>query len=129
MDHFTLVRLEHLNHYGYLFGGVMLKWVDEFAWLTASRDFPKCMLVTIAMNNIQFRHRVLNGSILRFQVERLKKGKTSVCYTVKVYAEESQTEKEKMVFRTQVTFVRVDDQGKKMILPEDQVKSSLRRTK
>lgn len=122
MDHYTLVRPEHLNHYGYLFGGVMLKWIDEFAWLTASRDFPKCMLVTIAMNNIQFRQRVINGSILRFHVERLKQGKTSVCYTVKVYAEESQTEKEKMVFRTQVTFVRVNDRGEKMTLPENAAK-------
>lgn len=31
MENFTLVRPEHLNHHGYLFGGVLLKWVDEYA--------------------------------------------------------------------------------------------------
>jgi len=28
MNNFTLVRPEHLNYHGYLFGGMILKWVD-----------------------------------------------------------------------------------------------------
>jgi acyl-CoA hydrolase len=117
MDNYTLVRPEHLNHHGVLFGGVMLKWVDEFAWLTASRDFSHCTLVTIAMDDIQFRQRVPSGSILRFRILPLKQGFTSVRYTVDVFSDEPGSDEEKKVFSTTVTFVRVDESGRKTPLP------------
>lgn len=118
MDNFTLVRPEHLNHYGYLFGGAMLKWVDECAWLVASRDFPGCSLVTMAMDDIVFRKRVLNGSILRFSILPRKQGTTSVTYSVEVFADAPGAAKEVNVFSTQVTYVRLDKKGNKYPLPE-----------
>ncbi len=117
MDLFALVRTEHLNHHGYLFGGAMLKWVDEFAWLTASRDFPGCTLVTMAMDGIVFKQRVVNGSILRFRVLPLRQGVSSVRYSVQVYADEPGGTREKSVFATEITFVRVDAAGRKCPLP------------
>lgn len=117
MNNFTIVRTEHLNHHGNLFGGAMLGWVDEFAWLVASRDFPDCTLVTIAMDNIAFRHRVSNGSILRFAIDHAGQGNTSVSYSVDVYANAPGTTAEQHVFSTQITFVRVDPQGGKLALP------------
>ena len=68
MDNYTIVRKEHLNHYGYLFGGMLLCWVDEFAWIFASLDFPGCPLVTVGMDQVVFKERVVNGSILRFNI-------------------------------------------------------------
>ena len=40
MEHRKLVLPEFLNNQGYLFGGNLLKWVDESAYITASLDFP-----------------------------------------------------------------------------------------
>ena len=117
MDSFALVRSEHLNHHGYLFGGCMLKWVDEYAWLAASREYHGCTLVTVAMDKIAFREPVVNGSILRFDVARQRQGTTSVTYAVNVYADAPGAESEKHVFATQVTFVRIDDRGRKQPLP------------
>jgi acyl-CoA hydrolase len=117
MDHFTIIRPEHLNHHGFLFGGILLKWVDEFAWITASLDYPHCTLVTIAMDDIQFKERVLNGSILRFDIRPLMQGNTSVRYAVEVHADEPGADVEKKVFTTTVTFVRVDGDGRKTPLP------------
>jgi len=117
MDTFALVRPEHLNHHGFLFGGAMLKWVDEFAWLVASREFPGCTFVTVGMEEIVFRHRVLNGSILRFHIHALHQGRTSVSYAVEVFADAPGATAEKVVFSTRVTFVRVDAQGRKVPLP------------
>ena len=37
MDNYTIVRKEHLNSYGYLFGGTLLRCVDEFAWIWNTR--------------------------------------------------------------------------------------------
>lgn len=123
MNSYTIVRPEHLNHHGYLFGGAMLKWVDEFAWIAASLDFPGCTLVTVAMNDIVFKQRVINGTILRFHVHFLEQGHTSVRYTVDVFADEPGAIEERWVFATQVTFVRVDEAGHKCALPPRQLAS------
>ena len=117
MDLYAIVRPEHLNHFGYLFGGALLKWVDEFAWIAASNDFPTCHLVTIGFSEVKFKQRVLNGSVLRFSVNKMRKGRSSATYAVDVFARESEAEHETAVFQTSVTFVRVDENGCKMALP------------
>ncbi len=113
MDTYTLVRTEHLNHNGKLFGGQLLKWVDEFAWLAAARDFCGSILVTRAMDNSEFRHTVPNGSILRFRVEQVRLGTTSVLYSVDVYADMPGSRDEELIFSNRVTFVGVDENGVK----------------
>lgn len=117
MNNFTLVRPEHLNHHGYLFGGNLLKWVDEFAWLVASRDFTGCTLVTVGMDEIAFRKRVVSGSILRFAIEPLRVGGTSVRYQVQVFADAPGAAVEEEVFSTTITFVNLDERGNKCSLP------------
>ncbi|SHI93417.1 Acyl-CoA hydrolase [Malonomonas rubra DSM 5091] len=118
MDTFTLVRTEHLNHHGYLFGGAMLKWVDENAWVAATRDFPGCKFVTISMDACHFKSPVENGAILRFTIDKVDQGKTSVSYLVNVFADEPGATCEKEVFSTTVKFVRLDETGEACALPE-----------
>ena len=117
MDTFAIVRPEHLNHYGRLFGGAILKWVDEYAWLTASLDYPHCSLVTVAMDRVVFPRSTVCGAILRFCIHRQRQGTTSVTYSVDVYADAPGSGAESHIFSTRVTFVRVDEQGVKSPLP------------
>jgi len=112
MDNFTLVRPEHLNHHGYLFGGVMLKWVDENAWMAATREYPGCNLVTVGMDACRFKHRVENGSILRFHTEKVKQGRTSATYSVVVFADAPGASRESEVFSISVTFVHLNEEGR-----------------
>ena len=125
MDNFTLVRPEHLNHHGYLFGGMMLKWVDENAWMAATRDYPGCKFVTISMDACRFKQPVENGAILRYHMEETEHGKTSLTYQVTVLADEPGANSEKEVFSTQVTFVRLDENGTPCDLPAKTNKSIL----
>jgi len=117
MENYTLVRPEHLNHHGFLFGGQLLLWVDEYAWMAAAREFPGCLLVTIGMEHIQFKQPVVKGSILHFRITHLKTGTTSVTYAVDVCADAPGSSTEEPVFATEVTFVRVDEKGHKLPLP------------
>ena len=126
MDNYTIVRKEHLNHHGYLFGGTLLSWVDEFAWIFASLDFPDCSLVTVGMDRVTFRERVENGSILRFSILPARRGTTSVTYAVVVYADAPGATDEKEVFSTNVSFVRIDAAGNKYPLPNTPVLRSQR---
>ena len=118
MNTFAIVRPEHLNHHGYLFGGQLLKWVDENAWLIAARDFPGNRLVTRAMDKIDFRKRVINGSILRFSILPHHQGNSSIVYSVEVFSDEPGAKDEKHVFSTKVVFACVDEKGKKLQLPK-----------
>jgi acyl-CoA hydrolase len=113
MDTYTLVRTEHLNHHNKLFGGQLLKWVDEFAWLAAAREFCGSVLVTRAMENSEFKHSVPNGSILRFEINQQHLGTTSVVYSVDVYADLPGSPDEVHIFSNRVTFVAVDEHGEK----------------
>lgn len=117
MENHKLVLPEHLNHYGYLFGGNLLKWVDEISWIAASLDHPGCKFVTIAMDNVVFRRGVREGSILRFVVEPCQRGNTSVQYLAEVFCNDLDSPREALVFSTHVSFVCLNDQGEKIPLP------------
>ena len=112
MENHRLVLPEHLNHYGFLFGGYLLKWVDEFAWMAATLDYPECHFVTVGMNEVSFHHSVQKGSILRFETAQTRRGETSVTYRVQVFCESRE------IFSTEVTQVRVDQNGAKQSLPK-----------
>lgn len=118
MRSYKLVMPEHLNHYGFLFGGNLLKWVDEVSWMAASSDFPGCHFVTIAMDRVEFRKSIRSGATLAIDAARSKRGATSVSYAVEVFRKRLETGSEEKVFTTTVTFVRVDEQGNKLALPE-----------
>ena len=113
MDNYNFVRPEHLNHHGSLFGGQLLLWVDEFAWMAAAKDFPGYSFVTRAMDKIEFKNPVRSGSILRFHAEVSSKGTSSVTYLVQVYEDAKICGKEILTFSTSVTFVSIDDNGNK----------------
>ena len=112
MNHRKLVLPEHLNSQGSLFGGYLLKWLDEFAYITARLEFPGRRFVTIAMNNVEFRHPIHSGQILRFQVTRGRLGTTSVEYEVEVF-DEGRRDDGLVLFATQITFVNLDEEGRK----------------
>jgi len=117
MRNHQLVRPEHLNHFGFLFGGYMLQWVDEVSWIAATSDYPGCRFVTIAMDRVEFRKSVKEGTVLMFDVEKAGVGRTSVQYRVRVFRKRIETGQEEEVFATTVTFVRVDEEGRKRALP------------
>jgi acyl-CoA hydrolase len=113
MDHRKLVQPEHMNDQGSLFGGYMLKWVDEFAYITACIHYPKNRFVTIGLDNVEFRHPIPLGEILRFAVTEVRKGNTSVEYQVAVYGEKEASSNQVTLFETKITFVNLDDSNTK----------------
>ena len=110
MQTHRLVLPGDLNQYGYLFGGRLLAWIDEASWIAASLDYPHCQFVTVAMATVEFHHSVRDGTILRISCERLREGNTSVTYEVTVIDEKAGPHP---IFSTRVTFVSVDDAGRK----------------
>lgn len=110
METHRLVLPGDLNHYGFLFGGRLLAWVDEASWIAASLDYPHCQFVTVAMDTVEFHHSVREGTILRISCVRQREGNTSTTYAVTVIDERMG---KIPIFSTNVTFVSVDDAGQK----------------
>ena len=117
MENYKLVHPEHLNQYGFLFGGYLLQWVDETAWIAASLDYPGCSFVTIAMDKVEFKKSVKKGAILRIHTERIRSGTTSVQYEVNIFLGGGRTSIPEAIFSTKITFVCVDEHGRKKTLP------------
>jgi len=113
MNHRKLVLPEHMNDQGSLFGGYLLKWLDEFAYITASLDFPGNRFVTIALNDVEFKHPIRCGQILRFAVSRGRVGASSVEYLIEVFGEKLVDTSGKVLFATGITFVNVTEAGQK----------------
>ena len=118
MTSYKLVMPGDLNHYGFLFGGKMLMWVDEFAWMAVSGDYPGCNFVTVGMSEVTFHKSVHPKSVLRFDTNRMRVGRTSVTYHVEVSSRHIESSEETNVFTTDITFVRVDKDGSKLPIPE-----------
>ena len=118
MENFKLVLRGDLNQHGYLYGGNLLKWIDEYAWIAATLDYPESKFVTVALDEVTFKKSVKEGSILKFSINKYKIGNTSVQYFVEVFCNTQCHEKMELVFSTHITFVNVDENGFKKILPK-----------
>lgn len=114
MKHHQLVLPEFMNEQGALFGGNLLKWIDEFAYVTASLDLPGNCFVTVSLDNVVFRKPIKVGYILCFDVVRVRLGTTSVSYDIKVFNAKDQAQKDDLLFETHIVFVNINAEGKKV---------------
>jgi acyl-CoA hydrolase len=105
-----LVRPEHLNHHGFLFGGRLLEWLDEQAYIAAICSLkPEANLVTVAIDRVEFKFSVPEGSLLRFCSEVAHAGRTSLTVFTRVYRKKPPADEE--IFRAYVAFVCLDDKA------------------
>jgi acyl-CoA hydrolase len=111
MENHKLVMPENLNHFGFLFGGYMLKWVDEIAWIAATLEYPGYTFVTIGMDEVVFKTSVREGTILKFTTTKTRVGRTSVDF--QVHVTDGINTAADLIFSTTVTMVRVDEKGQK----------------
>ncbi|MFT6287560.1 MAG: acyl-CoA hydrolase [Alcanivorax sp.] len=111
VKHRKLVLPEFLNDQGYLFGGNLLKWVDESAYITASLDFPGNRLVTVSLSEVNFKNPIQPGELLCFDVQLVRQGSTSATYTIEVIGEKLAAT-DVPLFVTKITFVNVAPDGK-----------------
>jgi acyl-CoA thioesterase YciA len=78
--------------YSTIFGGVVLSYLDQAGAIGARREVvrrggPAPLLVTVAMNRVEFHKPVLVGDVVRFLVSVVRIGRTSITVRVDVEAE------------------------------------------
>jgi acyl-CoA hydrolase len=96
------------NHYATLFGGTALQWMDEAAFITATR-FSRQKMVTVCSDRIDFKQPIPAGTFVELVGQVVKVGNTSLQVRVTVYLEQMYDESRKKAIEGLFTFVAVDE--------------------
>lgn len=107
-----------LNDHGILFGGIAMQWLDEVAYITATR-FSRKRLVTVSVEKVNFILPVYSGMLIEIvgNITKVKSVKLEV--KVELFAEEMYTEKKEKALEAIFTFAAVDKDHKPIPLLPD----------
>lgn len=80
------------NPHGTIFGGVLLSYIDQAGVVGAVHEirragWPEQLMVTVAMNRVEFHQAVFVGDVVSFWTKRLNVGRTSITMHVAVEAD------------------------------------------
>ena len=104
------------NPHGTIFGGVLLSYLDQAGAEGARHELalqglPERLLVTVAMNAVEFLEPVYVGDVVSFWTELRRIGRTSS--TVHVTVDTSRRGQVIKVTEADVTYVAVEQQGER----------------
>ena len=104
-----LIKPGDLNARGTLFGGQLLKWIDEEAAIFAICQLGSPNIVTKAMSEIDFVSTAKTGDIIEFGMDLVNFGNTSVTMCCDV---RNKNTKESIIRIDKIVFVLLDEDGK-----------------
>ncbi len=103
------IKPEDLNSNGGLFGGQLLRWIDEEAAIFAMCQLGNTKhIVTKFISEIDFKSSAKKGDIIEMGMEVVKFGKTSL--TLKCLVRNKVT-KDEIITIDQIVFVNLDENG------------------
>lgn len=104
-----LIKPEDLNPRGTLFGGELLRWIDEEAAIFCMCQLNTKNIVTKIMSEVDFISSAKLGEVVEIGCELVQFGKTSI--TIKCMVRNKDTQKI-ITIVDKIVFVCVDDEGK-----------------
>ncbi len=102
-----------LNAHNTLFGGIALQWMDEVAYITATR-FTRQKVVTVSSDKINFRHAVPYGSIVEIIGRVVEVGVVKIDVKVEIFLEYLFSDGREKVIEGKFTFAAIHENGKPM---------------
>ncbi len=100
-----------LNANDSLFGGTAMQWMDEVAYITATR-FTKMKMVTLSVEKTQFLAAIKAGTIVEIIGKIVNVGKLKIEVLVEIFVEEMYTENRKKAVESLFTLVSVNENHK-----------------
>lgn len=99
------------NHYGTIFGGVILAYIDQAGFVEALR-YGNHKWVTVSMDRVEFKQPVFVGDVVSFYARTIREGTTSVTVEVEVEAERAGDGSTVGVTAAAMTLVSVGGDGR-----------------
>jgi acyl-CoA hydrolase len=103
------VRPEDLNANGTLFGGSLLKWIDEEATIYAILQLGNRRVVTKLISEINFVASAIEGDLVEMGLVATKFGNTSITMRAEV---RNMVTRKSILTVDRIVFVGLDDQGR-----------------
>ena len=104
-----LIKYEDLNARGTLFGGQVLKWIDEEASIFCICQLFTRSIVTKAMSEVNFVSSAKLGDVIEIGCELISFGNTSITIACEVRNKDT---KKTIIRIDKIVFVAVDENGK-----------------
>ncbi|GMW00086.1 MAG: hypothetical protein AMXMBFR84_12240 [Candidatus Hydrogenedentota bacterium] len=104
-----IVMEKDLNAYGNVFGGTMLAWLDEAAALFAMESTGYPNMVTVNLNNVDFRAPARRGDTVVIYAKSLKTGRSSLTLDTMALVHDHALDEKRLVIHCEVTFVCLKD--------------------
>lgn len=111
-----LICPAHINHYGRLFGGQLLKWIDELAGIVAIRHCGTTV-TTAAIDNLQFQAPAYTGDMIVLRGVVTSVGRSSMEIRVDTYREALDGTRE-IINRAYIDMVAINCKGQPIEVPE-----------
>lgn len=102
------VKPEDLNPNGTLFGGTLLRWIDEEAVIYAIIQLGNPRVVTKFVSEINFVSSARQGDIIELGIKATNFGRTSITLTCEV---RNKITKKSILTIERLVFVNVDEDG------------------
>lgn len=112
----ALVLPPDTNNYGSMFGGRVMSYIDDIAAIAATRH-ARTSVVTASTDSVDFLHPIRNGHSVCLEAFATWSHRTSVEVFVKVVAEDMLTGERTVCATSFVTFVAIDINGEKQMVP------------
>ncbi len=112
----VLMTPDLANFSGKVHGGSILRFLDQVAYSCASR-YSGLYVVTLAVEQVFFRHPVHVGELVTFLATVNYTGSTSMEVGIKVVSENTRTRKRTHVLSSFFTMVAVDENSKPVLVP------------
>lgn len=97
-----------INDHNTLFGGIALQWMDEVAYITATR-FCRKKVVTISTGKIDFKKPIPYGTFAEIMGTVKNYGSVKMEINVKIFIEEKYSDKRELAVEGNFFFAAVDD--------------------
>ena len=99
------------NHYDTLFGGTAMQYMDEVAFITATR-FSRQKMVTVSSDKIDFKKPIPHGTIIELIGKVTYLGTTSLKVRVDIFIEKMYDNSREKAITGEFTFVAIGDDKK-----------------
>jgi acyl-CoA thioesterase YciA len=105
------VKKSDLGFHGNLFGGKLLSWVDAALAAYAMEKCRSQNMITIALDQCVFKKPAKEKQLVKIYAKMIKVGNTSATFNVEARAYNVFRGDESVLLATNMTFVRVDEEG------------------
>jgi acyl-CoA hydrolase len=110
-----MVRPNHLNAAGRLFGGILMQWLDDVAGLVAKRH-TRSNIITASVDNLRFIQGAYQKDVIVIIGKVTYVGHTSIEVRVDTYVENMEGE-HRPINRAYFTMVALDENDKPKRVP------------